>query len=91
MAQVVSLDLGSLHLDIEVWPTDERLAVVHPELPDVVAALGLLLSGLLVLTFWLVRRSLLQTRLEQRARLSLALETATDGVWEWDVRSNTGP
>jgi PAS domain S-box-containing protein len=90
VAQVVSVDLGSLHLDIEVWPTDERLAVVHPELPDVVAALGLLLSGLLVLTFWLVRRSLLQTRLEQRARLSLALETATDGVWEWDVRGNTG-
>jgi PAS domain S-box-containing protein len=90
VAQVVSLDLGSLHLDIEVWPTQERLAVVHPQLPDVVAALGLLLSGLLVLTFWLVRRSLLQTRLEQRARLSLALETATDGVWEWDVRNDTG-
>ena len=90
VAQVVSVDLGSLHLDIEAWPTEERLAVVHPELPDVVAALGILLSGLLVLTFWLVRRFLLQARLQERARMSLALETATDGVWEWDVRSGTG-
>ena len=90
VAQVVSVDLGSLHLDIEVWPNQERLAVIHPELPDVVAALGILLSGLLVLTFWLVRRFLLQARLEERARMSLALETATDGVWEWDVRAGTG-
>jgi PAS domain S-box-containing protein len=89
-AQVVSFDVGALHLDIEVWPSQARLALGQPELPDVVAALGLLLSGLLALTFWLTRRSLLRARLEERARLVVALETATDGVWEWDLPSGAG-
>jgi PAS domain S-box-containing protein len=88
--QIVPLDLGAWHLDVTAWPSEERLLLHQPQLPNVVAALGLLLSALLALTFWLMRRSLARTRLEDRARLALALETATDGVWEWDLLTGSG-
>jgi PAS domain S-box-containing protein len=88
--QLVPLDIGALHLDVGAWPSEERLLLHQPQLPNVVAALGLLLSAFLALTFWLMRRSLARTRLEERARLALALETATDGVWEWDLPTGSG-
>ena len=88
--QVESFAMGALPLDVHAWPNAARLTLYQARLPDVVASLGLLLSGLLALTFWLMRRSLAQTRLEDRARLALALETSTDGVWEWNLSSGRG-
>jgi PAS domain S-box-containing protein len=88
--QLVPVDIGALHLDVKTWPGEELLLLHQPQLPNVVAALGLLLSALGSVTFWLMRRSLARTRLEDRARLALALETATDGVWEWNLLTGSG-
>lgn len=88
--QVVSRDVGALRLGIGALPSAQRPGLGQPRWPNGAVALGLLLSALIALAFWLVRRSQVRTRLEERARLVLALETATDGVWEWDLRTGSG-
>lgn len=56
-------------------------------LPEVVLTLGLAVVGLLAVTLWLQRRIWDQARREGVARMQRAIEGATDGVWEVDVRT----
>jgi PAS domain S-box-containing protein len=61
----------------------------HSPLPDVVLALGLTVAGLLAITLWLQRRIWEQAQAEGITRMQEAIERATDGIWELDVRTNS--
>lgn len=58
-------------------------------LPDVVLALGFTVAGLLAMTLWLQRRIWEQAQAEGITRMQEAIERATDGIWELDVRTNS--
>jgi PAS domain S-box-containing protein len=54
------------------------------ELPHLAMILGLCVSALLTLVLRLLRNNWLQARRLEHDRLSAALDSATDGVWEYD-------
>ena len=54
------------------------------ELPHLAMILGLCVATLLTLVLRLLRHNWLQARRLERDRLSAALDSATDGVWEYD-------
>jgi PAS domain S-box-containing protein len=60
---------------------------LHSRLPDLLLLAGLVVTALLPLTVRLAQMTWSRARLVERVRLNLALETATDGIWEWDVPS----
>ena len=84
-----SFSAGRLVWDIATWPTDQTLARLRSGLSDLLLLLGLLVSTLLPLTIRLGQLNLMRARMAERVRVNLALETATDGIWEWDVASGT--
>jgi two-component system sporulation sensor kinase C len=84
-----SFTAGRLVWDIATWPSDETLARLRSGLPDLLLLLGLVVSTLLPLTIRLGQLNLMRARMAERVRVNLALETATDGIWEWDVASGT--
>lgn len=59
-------------------------------LPDVVLVLGLALCALMGLVLHLLRTTWTQARVVESARLQEALESATDGVWEYDFTTDRG-
>jgi hypothetical protein len=54
-------------------------------LPTAVLFMGLAVAALLPITLRLGQTAWRSAREAERARLSLALERATDGIWEWDL------
>jgi PAS domain S-box-containing protein len=78
---------GNLRWDVAVSPTANSLALGRTALPEVVLGLGLLVSVLLTISLRLAQTAWVRAREFERQRLVLALESATDGVWEWDVES----
>ena len=72
---------------ILVWRAlAEQLPAGSP-LPGVVLGLGVLASGLLILVLFLAQNSWRLARTAERRQVRRALETPTDGVWEWGVQS----
>lgn len=65
------------------------LSEPHSPLPDVVLALGFAVAGLLAITLWLQRRIWQQAQAEGITRMQEAIERATSGIWELDVRTNS--
>jgi PAS domain S-box-containing protein len=87
--QEVPFELGTVQWSLYAWPTDRTLSSLRTNLPAAVLFAGLVVTLLIPLT---VRQALLARRnaqIMERARLSLALEGATDGIWEWDVETGT--
>jgi len=84
-----SFSVGRLVWDLSTWPSDQTLTRLRSGLPDLLLLLGLLVSTLLPLTIRLGQLNLTRARMAERVRVNLALETATDGLWEWDVASGT--
>ncbi len=70
------------------------IALLH-ELPSLALVLGMCVAALLTLVLRLLRRNWTEARRIEHTRLSAALDTATDGVWEydfnrhWALRSST--
>ncbi|MFN8652194.1 MAG: PAS domain S-box protein [Gemmatimonadales bacterium] len=81
--------IGTVVWDLVTWPSDQTLNRLRSGLPDLLLLLGLLVSTLLPLAIRLGQMNLTRARLAERVRVNLALETATDGIWEWDVGSGT--
>lgn len=70
-----------------VWPSQRTARVTPSSLSDFVLLLGLAVSVLLALSLRMAQ-SLSQTaRLDEREKLDRALQSTTDGLWEWDVPS----
>ncbi|HWA57378.1 MAG TPA: ATP-binding protein [Gemmatimonadales bacterium] len=80
---------GNVVWDLVTWPSDPTLKRLRSGLPDLLLLLGLLVSTLLPLAIRLGQMNLTRARLAERVRVNLALETATDGIWEWDVGTGT--
>jgi PAS domain S-box-containing protein len=81
--------IGQLVWDISTWPSEQTLARQRSGLPEMLLLLGLVVSTLLPLAIRLGQLNLTRARLAERVRVNLALETATDGIWEWDVATAT--
>jgi PAS domain S-box-containing protein len=78
-------NLGGATWIISAWPTDQTLLRLRTGLPDLFMLLGLLVSAILPVTIRLAQMNWSRARLAERVRLNLALETATDGIWEWNI------
>jgi PAS domain S-box-containing protein len=72
---------------LQVWPSRKTAAVTPSTLSDVVLLLGIAVSVLLAVALRLAQSLATGARLQQRATFDLALQSTTDGIWEWDVPS----
>lgn len=63
------------------------VALLH-ELPSLALILGMCVASLLTLVLRLLRSNWMQARRMEHSRLSAALDTATDGVWEYDFNTH---
>lgn len=86
-SEQVSFALGDQIWKITAWPTRETLKRMQSGLPDLLLLLGLLVAAILPVTLRLGQMTLTRARLAERVRLNHALETANDGIWEWDIAS----
>lgn len=79
--------IGDAVWQLGVWPTEAALARASTDLPDLVLVIGLMVTALLPVTLRLAQTAWEGARLVERSRINLALERATDGLWEWNVRT----
>ena len=84
-ARQSSMHLDDMSWDVAVWPTAAVRERALSNLPEVVFAFGLFLSGLLAITLQLGRTVKANARTAEQARLSLALGRSMDRAWSWDV------
>ena len=68
-----------------VWPSARVAAATPSTLSDLVLLLGIAVSVLLAIALRLAQTVSQTARLEERARLDLAFQSPTDGIWEWDI------
>ena len=68
-----------------VWPSARVAAATPSALSDLVLLLGIAVSVLLAIALRLAQTVSQTARLEERARLDLAFQSPTDGIWEWDI------
>jgi hypothetical protein len=71
-----------------VWRALAEQLPARSPLPGVVLGLGVLASGLLIIVLLLAQHSWRLARTAERRQVRRALETPTDGVWEWSVPSH---
>ncbi|MBY0490185.1 MAG: PAS domain S-box protein [Gemmatimonadaceae bacterium] len=89
-----TLRADALSRTVQIGPRTVQVAMSgpaqesHSPLPDVVLALGLAVAALLAITLWLQRRIWEQAQADGMTRMQEAIERATDGIWELDVRTN---
>jgi PAS domain S-box-containing protein len=81
----LDLHLGVARWQLSVMPTDATLRQMRTTLPSAVLFLGLIVSALLPVTLRLGQVAWRTAHAFERARLSSALERATDAIWEWDL------
>ncbi len=68
-----------------VWPSARSAAVTPSALSTLVLVLGLAVTVLLAIAIRLAQSLTQAARIEERDRINRALESATDGLWEWDL------
>ncbi len=73
--------------EVGVWPQRRTAAVTPSSLSDVVLLLGVAVSVLLAVALRLTQAVSENARMEERATLDRALQSTTDGLWEWDLPS----
>lgn len=78
---VVPLRLGRVEWQLSAWPVSDGL-VSGTNLPGTVLFMGMIVTLLLPLTLHLGRSAWVAAQDRERARLSYALDRATDGLWE---------
>ncbi|MCC7052102.1 MAG: PAS domain-containing protein [Gemmatimonadaceae bacterium] len=72
---------------IGVWPSLSTALVTPSTLSDVLLLLGIAVSVLLALALRLAQNVSYSARLDERATLDRALQSTTDGLWEWDLHT----
>lgn len=75
------LDLGEVRWRLSAWAVSDGM-VSGTNLPGTVLFMGMLVTLLLPLTLHLGRSAWVGAQDRERARLSFALDRATDGLWE---------
>jgi PAS domain S-box-containing protein len=80
-----SIVRGGPEWQIGVWPSARVAAATPSRLSDLVLLLGIAVSVLLAIALRLAQTVSQTARLEERAKLDLALQSTTDGIWEWDI------
>lgn len=78
---------GGPEWEVGVWPQRRTVAVRSSSLSDVVLLLGVAVSVLLAVALRLTQAVSENARMEERATLDRALQSTTDGLWEWDLPS----
>ncbi len=81
----VYLAVGSMSWTITASPTSAMVASAGSALSAVVLSLGVVVSALLTVSLRLAQRSWGLAREVERRQVTRALETATDGLWEWEL------
>jgi hypothetical protein len=71
-----------------VWRALADELPARSPLSGIVLGLGVLASGLLILVLFLAQHSWRLARTAERRQVRRALETPTDGVWEWGVQTH---
>ena len=71
--------------ELGLWSRRRDAAETSSTLSDFVLLLGIVLSVLLAVALRLTQVVSQTARLEERSTLDHALQSATDGIWEWDV------
>ena len=84
-----SIVRGGPDWQIGVWPSSRLAASTPSTLSDIVLILGIAVSVLLAIALRLAQTVSQTARLEERAKLDLALQSTTDGIWEWDIPTGT--
>ena len=85
LSRSLPLEMGSVRFILTAWPTAATLASNRSSLPGLVMTLGFVVSALMTGIIALAQRARRSAREAERGRLALALERATDGIWEWDL------
>ncbi|HEV8358581.1 MAG TPA: ATP-binding protein [Gemmatimonadales bacterium] len=80
-----SMRLDDMTWDVAVWPTAATRERALSDLPELVLAFGLFVSGLLAVSLQLGRTVKANARTAEQARLSLALGRSMDRAWSWEV------
>ncbi len=85
----VPISIGAMRWTLRAAPADIGVggATTRSNLPAAVLFMGLVVTALLPVTLRLGRAAWRSARAAERGRLSVALERATDGIWEWDLVS----
>jgi PAS domain S-box-containing protein len=81
----LDLRLGTVRWQLAVMPTAATLRQMRTTLPSAVLFMGLIVSALLPVTLRLGQVAWRTAHASERARLSSALERATDAIWERDL------
>jgi hypothetical protein len=79
------LPFNEMTWELAVWPTRELRERMLNGLPDLVLALGLLITALLPLTLQLIRTLKANAHNAERVRLRLALGHSMDRAWSWEL------
>lgn len=81
------LGVGRLAWTLTTSPSTALLSASTSPLPVVLLCLGLVVSGLLATSIRQTRTSWKLAREIERRQVTRALESATDGIWEWNLVS----
>ncbi|HYW31695.1 MAG TPA: ATP-binding protein [Gemmatimonas sp.] len=72
---------------VGVWPSAHTAGATPSTLSNFVLLLGVAVSALLAIALRLAQSVSQSARLDERATMDLALQSTTDGLWEWDVQA----
>lgn len=82
--------IAMLITSVVIWralESAEAAAGFHSDLPLIIAGLGVAVSALLALTLRLLQQAHTTAQTSERARLARAVESTTDGLWEWNQKT----
>lgn len=79
------LSVNGPNWQVAVWPSVRTASVTPSTLSTLVLLLGLAVSVLLTIALRLAQSLTQSARLEERDRINNALQSTTDGLWEWDL------
>ena len=79
------LGVGPLSWTLSAGPTTSLLSETTSPLPMVLLCLGIVVSGLMATSLRLAQTSWQLARVAERRQVTHALESATDGIWEWNL------
>lgn len=82
--------IAMLITSVVIWralESAEAAAAFHSDLPLIIAGLGVAVSALLALTLRLLQQAHTTAQTSERARLARAVESTTDGLWEWNQKT----
>ena len=79
------LPFNDMSWEMAVWPSQPLKARMLSGLPNLVLAVGLLVTALLPVTLQLTRTLKVNARSAEQVRLQLALGRSMDRAWSWDL------